>query len=63
VKWRIDVFGIFPNEAAIMRLIGTARLESNDEWQTSSSDMVVDAFEKIDKEEFDPILSKTGRAL
>ncbi len=38
----------FPNEASILRLIGAVPFERNDEWQTSSRLVMVEAFAQID---------------
>ncbi len=62
VKRRADVVGIFPNMASITRLIGAVLLEQNDEWQTQNRYMQVEAFERIDAVEQDPILSISTEA-
>jgi putative transposase len=47
IKRRSDVVGVFPNEASIMRLIGAVLFEANDNWQTSSRYMMVEAFARL----------------
>jgi transposase-like protein len=47
VKRRADVVGIFPSEAAILRLIGAVLLEANDEWQLQHRYMQVEAMAEL----------------
>jgi transposase-like protein len=50
-------YGIFPNEASIIRPIGAVLFEQNDEWQTRHRYMQLEAFSQIDAARTNPVLS------
>ena len=47
VKRRADVVGIFPNEQAIIRLIGAVLLEANDECQLQHRDTQIEPMAEL----------------
>jgi len=49
IKRRADVVGIFPNESAIIRLIGAALLEAHGEWQLHRKFHHVDGHDHLRK--------------
>jgi putative transposase len=47
IKRRADVIGIFPNDDAIIRLVGALMLETNDEWAVARRHMSLETLAKV----------------
>lgn len=47
IKRRADVIGIFPNDEAIIRLVGALMLETNDEWAVARRYLSLETLARI----------------
>ena len=61
IKRRTDVVGIFPNDAAIVRLVGALMLEQNDEWQLQRRYMQLEGLKTVSDNQLHRISAVANR--
>lgn len=61
IKRRTNVVGIFPNDPAIVRLVGAMLLEQNDEWQLQRRYMPLEGLTAVSDNQLHPVESHDSR--
>ncbi len=61
IKRRTNVVGIFPNDAAIVRLVGALMLEQNDEWQLQRRYMQLEGLKTVSDNQLHRISAVANR--